>query len=210
MIALVVAIAGMMFPAISLTSHRDCIGMWKMLARKLEAAVTKSNACGSSLSNVSAPTSSGRSSRMVWTEWMKTAAFSAMLHTRCSSSASVDASGRLSAARSTGTGFARSFHKLSIARSLRTSCSKTTPKMRFPNSAALSPCALCKFAAAAAPAAAADGAAASAASSPSSPVSAVSTRSVSSPPKIFLKRSSFAQAMQWTGLSGWFRIVQIG
>ena len=40
--------------------------------------------------------------------------------------------------------------------------------------------------------------------------SVVSTRSVSSPPKIFLKRSSLTQWMQWTDLSGWLRIVQIG
>ena len=30
------------------------------------------------------------------------------------------------------------------------------------------------------------------------------------PPKSFLNNSSFAHAMQWTGLSGWLRIVQIG
>lgn len=61
MMALVVAMAGTILPAISLTSQRDLRGMWKTCERRFEAAVTKSSACGSSLSNSSPPPSLAKS-----------------------------------------------------------------------------------------------------------------------------------------------------
>jgi hypothetical protein len=52
-IALEVAIAGTMLPAIALASNTDFLGeMWKLKQRRLAAAVTKCSACSSSLSNV--------------------------------------------------------------------------------------------------------------------------------------------------------------
>ena len=48
--ALVVAIAGMMFPAICLVSKRVFSGMWYTCARRLAAAVTKPSTSSSSLS----------------------------------------------------------------------------------------------------------------------------------------------------------------
>ena len=61
MMALVVAMAGTILPAISLTSHRDLRAMWKTSERRFEAEVTKSSACGSSLSNSSPPPSLAKS-----------------------------------------------------------------------------------------------------------------------------------------------------
>mmetsp|Transcript_23308 Transcript_23308/g.68453 ORF Transcript_23308/g.68453 Transcript_23308/m.68453 type:complete len:224 (-) Transcript_23308:276-947(-) len=212
MMAFVVAIAGMMLPAISLTSHRDWRGMPKMVARRLDAAVTKSSACASSLSNVRPPTSAGRSSRITRTASMKTAAFSSTVHARCSTSARRAASGGSSSPSTMAVGGLRSFHSASIASSRRTSASKTASNTRRAKSVAASPSARVRATAAGGGASAAGAPAAppSVAASPSALPSAVSTRSVSSPPKSFLKSSSLAHAMQWTGLSGWFRIVQIG
>ena len=50
--ALVVAIAGMILPAICLISNRDLFSIPKIVDRKLALAVTKSNVSSSSLSNV--------------------------------------------------------------------------------------------------------------------------------------------------------------
>ena len=61
MMALVVAMAGTILPAISLTSQRDLRGMWKTCERRFEAEVTRSSACGSSLSNSSPPPSLAKS-----------------------------------------------------------------------------------------------------------------------------------------------------
>jgi hypothetical protein len=50
--ALVVAIAGMIFPAICLISNLDLVSIPKTIDRRLALAVTKSNVSSSSLSNV--------------------------------------------------------------------------------------------------------------------------------------------------------------
>lgn len=51
MIAFVVAIAGMMFPAMLFTSNADCSGIVNTAARRLHAAVTNRRSTGSSLEN---------------------------------------------------------------------------------------------------------------------------------------------------------------
>mmetsp|Transcript_1320 Transcript_1320/g.4189 ORF Transcript_1320/g.4189 Transcript_1320/m.4189 type:complete len:460 (+) Transcript_1320:703-2082(+) len=201
MMAFVVAIAGMMLPAISLTSHRDWSGMWKTAERRLAAAVTKSRASGSSLSKESEPTSAVLSVRMRSMDDSITAAHSGTVQARCSTSASGAASGRLSEPSTTLTGGVRSFQSVAMLSSRSTSASKTVRKMRSAYCRAVSPGCRCSGGGAAAP---------GPLSSPSGCSSEVSTRSVSSPPKIFLKSSSLAQAMQCTGLSGWLRTVQIG
>mmetsp|Transcript_1775 Transcript_1775/g.4339 ORF Transcript_1775/g.4339 Transcript_1775/m.4339 type:complete len:218 (-) Transcript_1775:578-1231(-) len=213
MMALVVAMAGTILPAISLTSQRDLRGMWKTCERRFEAAVTRSSACGSSLSNSSPPPSlaksCARSVCMVSMAPRKTAAFSSRLHARRSTSAREAASGSVISSSRSATGFARSFHNESMLSSRCTSSSKTVRKTRRAKAAALSPSLISSAIAAA------GGFAASPASPPASPPAAPSAsdssiRSVSSLPKSFLKRSSLAQAMQCTGLSGWLRMVQMG
>mmetsp|Transcript_2684 Transcript_2684/g.5700 ORF Transcript_2684/g.5700 Transcript_2684/m.5700 type:complete len:210 (-) Transcript_2684:705-1334(-) len=205
MMALVVAMAGTMLPAISLTSQRDLRGMSKTAERRLDAAVTKSSASASSLSNESAPTSAERCVSTVSIVCSSTAALCSTDHTLVSSCLADSASGSAIASSLSGVGGVRSFHSASIESSRSTSAAYTLLKTRRANEAALSPSRRVSAdgadAGAASPGASA-AALASTASSCLSCASVVSTRSVSSPPKIFLKSSSLAQAMQWTGLSG--------
>mmetsp|Transcript_6473 Transcript_6473/g.15622 ORF Transcript_6473/g.15622 Transcript_6473/m.15622 type:complete len:215 (+) Transcript_6473:842-1486(+) len=214
MMALVVAMAGMMLPAISLTTKRDCGGMPKMQLRRFAAAVTKSRHSQSSLSNASWPAFSPRASNARTTAPTNAAAFSATLHTAWSSSG--EATGRparsgTSSANESGSGGRRSFQRVLIASRRRTSAAKTASKMRAANSRAPSPgCSSSLGAGAPSPAVAAAAGAVPSSAAAGAPSSELSTRSVSSPEKTFLKSSSLAHAMQCTGLSGWLRTVQIG
>mmetsp|Transcript_16353 Transcript_16353/g.38978 ORF Transcript_16353/g.38978 Transcript_16353/m.38978 type:complete len:236 (+) Transcript_16353:696-1403(+) len=213
MMALVVAMAGTILPAISFTSHRDLRAMWKTSDRRFEADVTKSSACGSSLSNSSPPLSLSNSAArcvcMLSMAQRKTAAFSSRLQVRRSTSAREAASGSVMSCSRSTTGLARSFHNESMLSSRCTSSSKTARKTRRANAAGVSPSWISSAAAAAAGAPSAASPLASPPAAPSA-VSDSSTKSVSSLPKSFLKSSSLAHAMQCTGLSGWLRMVQMG
>mmetsp|Transcript_33974 Transcript_33974/g.103941 ORF Transcript_33974/g.103941 Transcript_33974/m.103941 type:complete len:357 (-) Transcript_33974:190-1260(-) len=210
MTALVVAMAWMIRPAIPLISHRDWSGMWKVAQRRLAAAATKSIASSSSLSKASEPTSDARWVKIRSTEARSTAALSSTDHARCSSRAVAAASGSASFASSTLTGGLRFSHRTSMLSSRCTSSSKTALKTRRAKSAPLSPSCCFSGGGGGGAAAAPSPSGGPPSASPSAPSSAVSTRSVSSPPKSFLKSSSLAQLMQCTGFSGWLRMVQIG
>ena len=240
MIALVLAIAGMMRPAVPLASQRDSMPIPKHAIRKLEAAVRKSIASLSSLSKLSKPTSSARCSRILVAVARKTAVLSATVHAAASGLSAAPlravASGRAVGAvgfgkwgfeaeapvtskpmplgrNRSGTGGDRSFsfHVSCIRAFLLISSSNTARNTRQEKSKAASPGSCIRGAGAAAgEASSLVGSAWPALASRPSASLSVSMRSVLCPPKSSGKRSSFTQWIQCTGVSGWLRIVQTG
>mmetsp|Transcript_46576 Transcript_46576/g.110364 ORF Transcript_46576/g.110364 Transcript_46576/m.110364 type:complete len:203 (-) Transcript_46576:516-1124(-) len=136
MMALVVAIAGMMLPAISLHRKRVCISMPKALDRRLLAHSTKSTATSSSLSNSSAPwvllrsTSAAKLCRKSSTVWGR-------VQTVRSSRESRARGGEEAEGRREGTsmmeGGARDFHRSSMPRSFSMSATKSCVSTCWPS-----------------------------------------------------------------------------
>ncbi|KAH3664782.1 hypothetical protein OGATHE_003597 [Ogataea polymorpha] len=117
MMALVVATAGMMFPAICLISNFVFIGMWKIYDRRLAAETTKSKVSSSSLSKSTGPCLS------LWeilhVESIKRARFSSTVHSSCPSRSSISDGSHFK-----GSGFSLVFHRVSIRKSLSMSSLK--------------------------------------------------------------------------------------
>ncbi|KAH3660047.1 hypothetical protein OGAPHI_007252 [Ogataea philodendri] len=107
MMALVVATAGIMFPAICLISNLVLSGIWNTCDRKLAAETTKSSVSSSSLSKSTGPVF--RRWAILCVESTKTATFSAAVQSLCPSNVCA-----LVSSNSNGVGFSLVVHRVSI------------------------------------------------------------------------------------------------
>mmetsp|Transcript_4544 Transcript_4544/g.8266 ORF Transcript_4544/g.8266 Transcript_4544/m.8266 type:complete len:237 (-) Transcript_4544:616-1326(-) len=219
MMAFVVAIAWMILPAIPLASKNDWVGMWYAIERRFAAAVTKSTAKSSSLSNTAAPSSSFLAPWNVRMASKKTAALSARSQTLClfprpialeALCCDVPPAFRLSSAvrispRTRGFGFVRDFHRSSMRSTRSMSSWNTRRKIRSAYASTDSPSprrntllSTCSSS--------------SCCPSVSASFSPPSSRSVtvSTLPNSRWNSSSFAHTMQCMGFSGVLRMVQTG